>query len=90
MSRKSKTIEDKKEYKTRFLKIRERNSIKEKKPINIVLPVELAQKMRQTSILAGINKSCLSHIVANILEDHINEYADVIQELFKDAGIVPR
>lgn len=87
---KGKTTGEKKEYKERFLKIRERTISEEKRPINLVLPVELIQRMRQTSILVGINKSCVSHIVANILEDHIDEYADVIQELFEDEGITLR
>ncbi|MFR3025884.1 MULTISPECIES: DUF3408 domain-containing protein [Bacteroides] len=87
---KGKSTGEKKEYKARFLKIRERKISEEKKPINLVLPVQLMQRMRQISILAGINKSCVSHIVANILEDHIHEYADVIQELFEDEGITPR
>lgn len=90
MSRKGKSTEEKKQYQTRFLKIRERKPSEKKKPINLVIPIELAQKLRQTSILAGINKSCLSHIVTNILEDHIHEYSEVIQELFDDQGIIPR
>lgn len=90
MNRKDKMAENnKKEYQKRFLKVRERKISEAKKPFNLVLPVELAKKLRQTSLLAGLNKSCLSHLVTNILEDHIHEHAEVIQELFDDAGIIP-
>lgn len=90
MSRKGKSTEEKKQYQTRFLKIRERKPSEEKKPINLVIPTKLVLKVKQISILPGLNKSCLSHIVTNILEDHIHEYSEVIQELFDDQGIISR
>ena len=37
MSRKGKSTEEKKQYQTRFLKIRERKPSEEKKPINLVI-----------------------------------------------------
>lgn len=82
---------DKQEYKTRFLKSK-KQTIPAKpstKPVKLTLPIELATKVQQMSILAGINQSCLSHLVANILEDHIKVNDTIIQELFSEEGLIP-
>ena len=83
---------DKQEYKTRSLKSKKPNTPPKptKKEVRLYLPIELATKVQQMSILAGINQSCLSHLVANILEDHIKVNDTIIQELFSEEGLIPR
>ncbi len=83
---------NKQEYKTRFLKSKKQSvpAKPTKKVVRLNLPIELANKIQQMSILAGINQSCLSHLVENILEDHVKVNDTVIQELFRDEGLVPR
>lgn len=80
------------EYKTRFLKSKkqEKPAKPTKQSVKLTLPIELATKLKQMSFLAGINQSCLSHFVENILEDHVRANDTIIQELFAEEGIVPR
>ena len=83
---------NKEEYKAIFLKSKKAVKPTEptKKAVKLNLPIDLANKLQQMSYLAGINKSCLSHVVQNILEDHLNKHDSIIQDLFAQEGINPR
>lgn len=83
---------NKQEYKSRYLKSKKQSvpAKPQKKAVKLTLSIELATKLQQMSILAGLNQSCLSHLCENILEDHVKVNNTIIQELFREEGIVPR
>lgn len=82
---------NKEEYKAIFLKSHKvKPTEPTKKAVRLSLPIDLATQLQKISYLAGINKSCLSHVVQNILEDHLNKHDSIIQDLFAQEGINPR